>query len=101
MSTEDGEGERRATLGDETAPPAQRPVGPQGQYSAEKPVKVGDELDVTITEMSRRGDGVARIQGFVIFVPTGTQGQQARIRITALRPNFAVAELVKEPPSTG
>lgn len=68
--------------------------GGSGSYFKEKPVKVGEEIDVTISEVSRRGDGVARIQGFVIFVPTARQGQQARIKITAIRPNFATAEIV-------
>ncbi len=59
----------------------------------EKPVKVGQELDVEITEMSRRGDGVARIQGFVVFVPRATHGQKVKIRVVSMRPNFAVAEI--------
>ena len=33
-----------------------------------KPVETGKEYDVQITEVSRKGDGIARIQGFVIFV---------------------------------
>ena len=65
-----------------------------GPYSQEKPVKVGDEMDVIITEISRRGDGVARVKGYVIFIPTGKQGQQARIKITMIRPSFAIAEII-------
>jgi predicted RNA-binding protein with TRAM domain len=65
------------------------------QFSKEKPVKVGEEIDVTISEVSRRGDGVARIQGFVIFIPNTKQGMQAKIRIKEIRPNFATAELVE------
>lgn len=64
-------------------------------YFKEKPVKVGEEIDVTVSEVSRRGDGVARIQGFVIFIPTAKQGTQAKIRIKEIRPNFATAELVE------
>jgi predicted RNA-binding protein with TRAM domain len=72
-----------------------RPAGQSTPgYFKEKPVKVGDEMDVTISEVSRRGDGVTRVQGFVIFIPTGKQGQQARIRVTTIRPNFAIAEIV-------
>ena len=71
--------------------------GSPGGYFKEKPVKVGDELDVTISEISRRGDGVTRVQGYVIFIPNGKQGQQARIRITTIRPNFATAEIVSAP----
>ena len=63
--------------------------------SKEKPVKVGEEIDVTVSEVSRRGDGVARIQGFVIFIPNTKQGMQAKIRIKEIRPNFATAELIE------
>jgi len=68
--------------------------GAPGAFFKEKPVKVGDELEVTISEISRRGDGVTRVQGYVIFIPGGKQGQQARIRVTTIRPNFAIAEIV-------
>lgn len=70
--------------------------GGQDSFFKDKPVKVGDEMDVTISEISRRGDGVARVQGYVIFIPNGKQGQQARIRVTAVRPNFATAEIIGE-----
>jgi len=60
-----------------------------------KPVEVGKEYDVTVTETSRRGDGVARIQGFVIFVAGGKAGQQARIRVTKVGERFANAEIAE------
>ncbi|MCP8309720.1 MAG: TRAM domain-containing protein [archaeon] len=43
-----------------------------------KPVEVGKEYDVTITEISRRGDGIAKIEGFIIFVPGAKEGQKER-----------------------
>ncbi len=66
-----------------------------GQASKEKPVKVGEEIEVTVSEVSRRGEGVARIQGFVIFIPNTKQGTHAKIRIKEIRPNFATAELIE------
>ncbi|MGA8084110.1 MAG: TRAM domain-containing protein [Candidatus Nitrosopolaris sp.] len=33
-----------------------------------KPVEAGKEYEVDITEISRQGDGIARVQGFVVFV---------------------------------
>lgn len=59
-----------------------------------KPVKVGDEVEVTITEVSRRGDGVTRIQGYVVFVPNAKQGDNIKIRISQIRPNYAIGEIV-------
>ena len=59
-----------------------------------KPIE-GQEYSVTITETSRSGDGVAKIDGFVIFVSGGQRGEQARIRITQVAPRFANGEKVK------
>ena len=58
-----------------------------------KPVETGKEYDVQITEISRKGDGIARIQGFVIFVKDGKVGQSVKIRISQVGPRFATAEI--------
>jgi predicted RNA-binding protein with TRAM domain len=59
-----------------------------------KPVETGKEYDVHITEISRKGDGIARIQGFVIFVKNGQVGQNLKARITQVGERFATAEVV-------
>ncbi|MCP8323633.1 MAG: TRAM domain-containing protein, partial [Candidatus Methylarchaceae archaeon HK02M2] len=50
---------------------------------------MGKEYDVTITEISRRGDGIAKIEGFIIFVPDAKVGQQTRIKIVHIGNRFA------------
>jgi predicted RNA-binding protein with TRAM domain len=59
-----------------------------------KPVETGKDYDVQITEISRKGDGIARIQGFVIFVKNGKVGQNAKIRVMQVGNRFATAEIV-------
>jgi predicted RNA-binding protein with TRAM domain len=59
------------------------------------PVETGKEYDVSITEISRRGDGIAKVENFIIFVPGTKAGQEAKIRITDVAPRFAKAELVE------
>jgi len=60
------------------------------------PVEEGSEYEVSITDMSRRGDsGVARIQGFVIFVPGTKVGDHVKVRITKVGRTYAVGEVVK------
>jgi predicted RNA-binding protein with TRAM domain len=59
-----------------------------------KPVETGKEYDVHITEISRKGDGIARIQGFVIFVKNGRIGQDVKAKITSVGERFATAEIV-------
>jgi predicted RNA-binding protein with TRAM domain len=68
-------------------------IGSRRSFS-QKPVEVGKEYDVQIMETSRRGDGVARIQGFVIFVKNGRAGQKVKAKITSVGERFATAEIV-------
>ena len=58
-----------------------------------KPVETGKEYDVQITETSRQGDGIARVQGLVIFVKGGKVGQSCKVKITNVGARFATAEL--------
>jgi predicted RNA-binding protein with TRAM domain len=66
---------------------ARPPMGP-------KPVEVGKEYDVEVTELSRRGDGVAKVQGFVIFVQGAKVGQKVKIKVDRVGPRFASATVV-------
>jgi predicted RNA-binding protein with TRAM domain len=60
----------------------------------EAPVKEGEEYDVIISEISRRGDGITRIKNFVVFVPETKRGDKVKIRIKELRGRAAVAEVI-------
>lgn len=55
----------------------------------------GKEYDVKVEEISRKGDGIARIQGFVIFVRGAQVGQEYRVRISQVSNRFATAEIVQ------
>ena len=63
--------------------------------SKAKPVEVGKEYDVTISDTSRRGDGIAKIDGFVIFVAGGKQGQSARIKVAQVSNRYAMGTVVE------
>ena len=58
------------------------------------PVRVGEEYDVKIESMSKRGDsGVARVQGLVIFVASTKIGDSVKIKITKVGHGYATAEV--------
>jgi len=59
-----------------------------------KPVEVGKEYEADIQEMSRRGEGIARIQGLVVFVPNTKTGDHVKIRVKRISRRFAEAEVV-------
>ncbi len=59
------------------------------------PLSEGQEYDVKIEDMGRDGDGIAKIEGFVVFVSGAKVGDEVKIRITSTRRNFAFAEIVE------
>ncbi|MGA2309559.1 MAG: TRAM domain-containing protein [Candidatus Bathyarchaeia archaeon] len=78
----------------------QRRGGFRGRRETEgfvpKPVEVGKEYEADIQEVSRRGEGIARIEGLVIFVPNAKQGEHVKIKVTRISRRFAEAEVVGE-----
>ena len=67
----------------------------QNTNSFSKPVEIGKEYTVDITDTGRDGDGVARIGGLIIFVKNGKAGDKnIKIKINSVKDNFATAEIV-------
>ena len=60
-----------------------------------KPVEVDKEYEAEIEDISRRGDGIAKIQGFIIFVPNTKQGEHVKFKVTRVGSRFAIGELVQ------
>ncbi len=48
--------------------------------------------DMAVEEAA--GDGIARFNNFVIFVPGTNTGDKVKVRITGVRNNFATGEVV-------
>ncbi len=71
-----------------------RGFGVKSSYFLPKPVKVGDEVEVKIEAVARRGDGIAKKDGFVIFVKGAKEGDTVKVRITDVRPRFAIGEII-------
>jgi len=61
----------------------------------EKPVEVDKEYEAEIEDISRRGDGIAKIQGFIIFVPNTKQGEHVKFKVIRVGSRFAIGELVQ------
>ena len=60
------------------------------------PVKVGDELTVKIEAVGEKGDGIAKKDGFVLFVPGTKQGDEVKIKVTRVLQKVGFAEVVGE-----
>lgn len=63
-------------------------------YEMPKPVSVGDTVEVTIQSVGGRGDGIAKKDGFVIFVKGAQKGETCKVKITEVKRTYAVGEKV-------
>jgi len=59
----------------------------------DKPVDEGDVVEVEIDDLGSKGDGIARVDGFVIFVPGGEVGETYDVEVTSVGRKFAFAEI--------
>ena len=60
-----------------------------------RPVETGKEYTVDVTDTGRAGDGIAKIQGLVIFVKGTKAGDKnLKVKINSVGSRFATAELV-------
>jgi len=57
-------------------------------------VNVGQEIEVVIDDIGSRGDGVTRVQGYLIFVPKARIGERLKIKIMRVGRKFAIAEKI-------
>jgi predicted RNA-binding protein with TRAM domain len=64
-------------------------------FTRDQPVEVNKEYEAKIEDISRRGDGIARIEGFIIFVPNTKRGEQVKFKVTRVGNRFAIGELVQ------
>ena len=58
------------------------------------PVKVGDELDIKVEAVGEKGDGIAKKDGFVLFIPNTNEGDEVKIKVTKVLNRVGFAEVV-------
>ena len=70
-----------------------------GERRSFAPIKVGDEIEVKIEAVGAKGDGIAKIKGFVIFVPGAKEGESIKVKVTKVFRKMGFAEVAGQ--STG
>ncbi|MDD1747904.1 MAG: TRAM domain-containing protein [Methanomassiliicoccales archaeon] len=63
-------------------------------FKGSKPVEEGKEYTVTITDVGSQGDGVAKVNGFIIFVPDTKVGQTVKVKVMRVMKKSAFARVV-------
>ncbi|MDX1545692.1 MAG: 23S rRNA (uracil(1939)-C(5))-methyltransferase RlmD [Rhodothermales bacterium] len=57
-------------------------------------LKRGQELEIEIEKFADRGKSLARLDGYVVFVPGAVPGDRVRVRVTKGKKNFAEAIVI-------
>lgn len=57
--------------------------------------KVGKELKVEVADVAFGGNGVARLDGLVCFIPFAISGEKVKVKITSVKKRFLEAEIVE------
>lgn len=90
---------RRLPEKTKNAPVRPRRHGSQSRFRSSRPyplhsmpVKENQEMEVVIDDIGSKGDGIARIEGYLIFVPRCKIGERVKVRIRSVSEKFAVAE---------
>ena len=58
-------------------------------------IQKNEELEVEIIDQGYEGEGIAKVDSFVIFVPETIQGETVRIKILKVKQNIAFAKLLE------
>lgn len=58
------------------------------------PIEVGEELEVDISEVSPKEEGIAKVQGLVVYVPNAKQGTHVKIRVVSVNGKAAKAVII-------
>ena len=58
------------------------------------PVGAGDRVEVDVVDVGDEGDGIAKVDGYTLFVPGADAGETVEVRVTDVKPRFGFAELV-------
>lgn len=64
------------------------------KFSHPKPIAAGDKVDVVIESVGGHGDGIAKVESFIIFVKGAKQGERCKIKIIEVKRTFALAEKI-------
>lgn len=75
---------------------AHKPIQSRRARAAPKPEPAlveGKVYDLYVQDVSQRGDGVAKVAGFTVFVPGGRKGAQLRVLIEKISGNVAFGRI--------
>lgn len=63
-------------------------------FTGNTPVQEGDEIDVEVISTGSKGDGIAKVEGYVLMIPDTKPGDMVRVKVMKTLNKFGFAEVV-------
>jgi 23S rRNA (uridine2552-2'-O)-methyltransferase len=60
------------------------------------PVEPGETVEVEIVDEGSEGDGIAKVEGYTLFVPETDVGETVTVEVTDVKPRFGFAERIED-----
>lgn len=62
----------------------------------EKPVVMGQEVEVDCVNLGRMNDGICKFEGLVIIIPKAEPGRRYIVKVNKIGQTVAYADIVRE-----
>ncbi|GLB61084.1 23S rRNA (uracil(1939)-C(5))-methyltransferase RlmD [Cytobacillus sp. NCCP-133] len=59
------------------------------------PVQKNDFIDVVFEDLTHEGEGVAKVEGYPLFVPNGLPGEKAKIKVVKVNKSYGFGRLIE------
>ncbi|RYL93412.1 23S rRNA (uracil(1939)-C(5))-methyltransferase RlmD [Sporolactobacillus sp. THM7-4] len=59
------------------------------------PVTRNDQVEVTFTDLTQGGSGVAKIEGYTLFIPGGLPGEKAKVQVLKTKKGYGYARILE------
>jgi 23S rRNA (uridine2552-2'-O)-methyltransferase len=66
----------------------------QKRFEIPKPVSAGETRNVLIENQGGHGDGIANVDGFILFVKDARKGERCKVLIKDVKRTYAIAEKI-------
>ncbi len=70
------------------------------RFEGDKPVTEGETYEMEIESTGSKGDGIGKVNGFVVIVPGAKEGQTVKVKVDAVRGKVAFGTMVGEASAT-
>lgn len=59
------------------------------------PVEKNDQIEVTFSDLTQDGSGVAKVDGYTLFVPGGLPGEQAMVQVLKTKKGYGYGRIIE------